>query len=110
MTRSTRAEWAKRIRQWQRSGLDAASYAAREGLKAEQLRWWRWHLGLGPRARRAPAQPQFVEVVLAGAAEQPAPEQEGAGLELIIGRRRVVVRPGFDEQSLRRVVAVLEED
>jgi hypothetical protein len=51
-----------------------------------------------------------VEVVLPGAAEQPAPEQEGAGIELIIGRRRVVVRRGFDEQSLRRVVAVLEED
>lgn len=89
--------------------MDAASYAAREGLKAEQLRWWRWHLGLGPRAKKLPAQPQFVEVVLPGVAERQAAQQEGSELELIIGTRRVVVRPGFDEQSLRRVLSVLEE-
>jgi hypothetical protein len=89
--------------------MDAASFAAREGLKAEQLRWWRWQLGLGPRAKRAPAQPQFVEVVLPAVAERQAAVQEGSELELIIGTRRVVVRPGFDEQSLRRVLSVLEE-
>jgi hypothetical protein len=89
--------------------MDAASYAAREGLKAEQLRWWRWHLGQGPRAKKAPARPQFVEVVLPGVVERQAAQQEGSELELIIGTRRVVVRPGFDEQSLRRVLSVLEE-
>jgi hypothetical protein len=50
-----------------------------------------------------------VEVVLAGAAEPQAVVQEGAALELLIGKRRVLVRPGFDAQSLRRVLAVLEE-
>jgi hypothetical protein len=89
--------------------MDAASFAARQGLKAEQLRWWRWHLGLGPRAKKAAVQPQFVEVVLPGVVEGQAAVQEGSELELIIGRRRVVVRPGFDEQSLRRVLSVLEE-
>jgi hypothetical protein len=38
-----------------------------------------------------------------------APAQEGADIELIIGKRRVVVRPGFDEQRLRRVLSVLED-
>src|SRR6185295_2352262 len=110
MARTTREQWAKRIRQWQSSGMDAASFAAREGVKPEQLRWWRWHLGWGPGARRARAQPPFMEVVLAGGAEEQAPMQEGAAIELLLGKRRVLVRPGFDEQSLRRVVAVLEED
>jgi hypothetical protein len=54
-------------------------------------------------------EPLFVEVVLPGEAEQQAVGQEGAAIELLIGKRRVVVRPGFDEQSLRRVLAVLEE-
>jgi hypothetical protein len=109
MTRSTRAQWTKRIEQWQRSGLDAASFAAREGVKPEQLRWWRWHLGLGPGARRRPTQPHFVEVVLPGEVEPQTAVQEGAAIELLIGKRRVVVRPGFDAQSLRQVLAVLEE-
>jgi hypothetical protein len=34
---------------------------------------------------------------------------EGAALEVLVGPRRVVVRPGFDAQSLRQVLAVLEE-
>ena len=109
MTRTAREQWAKRIAQWQRSGLDAARFGAREGVKPERLRWWRWHLGLGPGAGRRAAPPQFVEVVLPEAAEQQAVGEEGAAIELLIGKRRVLVRPGFDEQSLRQVLAVLEE-
>jgi len=43
-------------------------------------------------------------------AEEKSAAPEGSELEVLIGKRRVVVRPGFDEQSLRRVLAVLEED
>ena len=90
--------------------MDAANSAAREGLKPERLRWWRWHLGFGPRAKRSSAPPQFVEVVLSGLAEEKSAASEASELELIIGKRRVLVRPGFDAQSLRQVLAVLEED
>jgi hypothetical protein len=90
--------------------MDAASFAAREGLKPERLRWWRWHLGYGPRAKGSSAPAQFVEVVLAGEAEPKAAVREASALEVLIGKRRVVVRPGFDAQSLREVVAVLEEE
>ena len=110
MSRTTREQWEQRIRKWQRSGMDAASFASREGLKPERLRWWRWHLGFGPRGKRRSARPQFVEVVLAGVAEEKSAEPEGNELEVLIGKRRVVVRPGFDAQSLRRVLAVLEEE
>ena len=110
MTRTTREQWEQRIRKWQRSGMDAESFAAREGLKAERLRWWRWHLGFGPRGKKSSEPTQFVEVVLPGVAEEKSGAPEGSELEVLIGKRRVLVRPGFDAQSLRRVLAVLEED
>lgn len=55
-------------------------------------------------------QPHFVEVVLPGEAAPQVAVQEGAAIELLVGKRRVLVRPGFDAQSLRQVLAVLEED
>lgn len=110
MTRTTREQWEQRIRKWQRSGMDAESFAAREGLKPERLRWWRWQLGLGPRAKRSSEPPRFVEVVLPGVAEEKSGAPEGSELEVLIGKRRVLVRPGFDAQSLRQVLAVLEEE
>jgi transposase len=110
MTQTTREQWAKRIERWQRSGLDAANFAAREGVTPERLRWWRWHLGLGPRAKKRAPGPSFVEVVLPETAGPRAMAPEGAALEVLVGTRRVLVRPGFDAQSLRQVLAVLEED
>jgi hypothetical protein len=41
---ATRAEWSKRVRKWERSGLDIAEFARREGLKPKLLGWWRWNL------------------------------------------------------------------
>jgi hypothetical protein len=48
-------------------------------------------------------------VVLEGRSEPPVSARAEAELELVIGQRRVLVRPGFDAESLRRVLAVLEE-
>jgi hypothetical protein len=48
--------------------------------------------------------------VLAGVAEEKSAASEGSELEVLVGKRRVLVRPGFDAQSLRQVLAVLEED
>nr|MBO2490492.1 IS66 family insertion sequence hypothetical protein [Gammaproteobacteria bacterium] len=41
------AEWAERVRAWQRSGLTAAEYGARQGIDGKQLQWWKWRLGAG---------------------------------------------------------------
>ena len=35
-----RAEWAERVEKWERSGLDAAEFARREGLEPAQLDVW----------------------------------------------------------------------
>src|SRR4051812_47197527 len=98
MARETREQWEERVRRWQQSRLDAASFAAREGVTPQRLRWWRWQLGRGPGARRGAAQPAFVEVVLPERGAQPV--SAGVPLELVIGQRQVLVRPGFDEESL----------
>jgi len=45
MSRSNRAEWAKRVERWQDSGLTAKEYAAETGLNASTLSYWKWRLG-----------------------------------------------------------------
>jgi len=42
--RRTSAEWERVVRQWERSGLSAREFAARRGLVARTLVWWRWRL------------------------------------------------------------------
>lgn len=55
-TRASRDEWALRVRRWERSGLSAGGFAAREAVSAKSLAWWRWKLGgraaVGVRATR----------------------------------------------------------
>ena len=120
MTRQTRAQWLKRVRRWAKSGLDAEAFAAQEGIEARTLVWWRWRLGMGPRAGVLPAvgehvestTPTFLEVALRPAAAAARvvslPDTTSEALEVHVGGHRVVVRPGFDEASLRRLLSVLE--
>jgi transposase len=35
-----KAEWAERVEKWERSGLDAAEFARREGVELAQLEGW----------------------------------------------------------------------
>lgn len=43
--RRSAKEWQKLVRAWRRSGLPAAEFAARQGVKPQTLTWWRWQLG-----------------------------------------------------------------
>lgn len=42
--RRTAAEWSRHVSAWRQSGLSAATYAKREGLKPKRLKWWSWKL------------------------------------------------------------------
>jgi hypothetical protein len=53
MQRTGRREWAKRIREWKRSGQAGASFAAGLGVKEGTLRHWRWQLNHWAKAARA---------------------------------------------------------
>ena len=104
--REGRAEWARRVRQWERSGKTAGAFGAEIGVNSKTLAYWRWKLrreaGETKRPRRTPSAsgPSFVEV------------HAGVGdarlvLELRDGRRIVVPR-GFDDNELRRLLATVE--
>jgi hypothetical protein len=102
MARETRETWAKRVEQWERSGLSGAEFAAQRGLKEATLRHWKWQLGHGQRAKSRGA--EFIEVV----ADARALAGEARELEVVVGGVRVVVPKGFDEETLRRLLRVVE--
>jgi transposase len=85
------------VQRWQRSGESAQQFAAREGVRAKALEWWRWKLG---REVRMPI--PFVEVMPA------VPVLEVGAVEVILDERvRVRVSGAFDPEVLRRTVAAL---
>jgi len=79
--------WKRRLR-----ALESAGYAPARGGSP---------CGVAPRGNGAGV--RFTEVMVASAAGS------AAALEVVVGHgRRVQVHPGFDEDTLARVVAVLE--
>lgn len=118
-TRRGAAGWAALIDEWQDSGLRLPAFCERRGLNPGTMRGWiykRGHRRAIDQARREahPArvldekapEPIFLPVRLT----EPIPVATAApGVEVVLGpTRRIVVAPGFDTETLRRVVAVLE--
>lgn len=91
------------LAQREREGLTYAELAKLTGESRHGLSWWAWKLrqeSRGVRGRRK----GFVEVELAADARV-----ESGEIEVILAHgRRLSIRPGFDESTLRRIVAVLE--
>jgi hypothetical protein len=108
MSCETRGVWAGRVARWQRSGLTAPAFAAREGIRAGTLTYWKWKLRQPDRTERnavAVAQPpvSFVEVV------GPAVSGSDASVEIALpAGYRVRVPPGAAGETLRTVLDVLE--
>lgn len=94
------------MQQWKDSGLDAEKFAENEKLNANTLRWWSSHLRRTPKKAVPPA---FVEVIARKPARTRAPTQNTALLEVVMSHgTRVVVPVGFDENTLRRLLRVVE--
>lgn len=103
-TRTSRDEWALRVRRWEQSGLSAGAFAAREAVSAKSLAWWRWKLGHdgGPAREAAPPTPAFVRL------EAPSVVSVDP-IEIDLDNGRVVRVPvAFDDVLLARVLAVAE--
>lgn len=81
----------------EREGLTYSELEARTGVSRNTLQWWASKL-----RREAQDAPAFVEVI-AGK----GPSDTRIEVELANGRR-LAVRSGFDEETLRRAVAALE--
>ena len=116
------AEWAALIDQWQQSGLSLPAFCQQHGLSRGSMQNWVYkpELKRAVEAARREAQgpvdeppaptavPAFLPVrVVQAAAVGEASDR--SGVEVVIGAgRRVVIGAGFDAETLRRVVAVLE--
>ena len=110
---ASRAEWAKRVERWYRSGLSADAFAAREGLKAKQLYWWRWKLRSSAsevsRPLSAPRRVEFLPVRVVDSTTAPA--GASSPIEIALANGRVVrVAAGFDAATLGRVLAIASEE
>ena len=102
---ATRAEWIERVRRCERSGLDVAEFARREGIKAKQLSWWRWRLRSSDEPAMA-AEPEFLPVRIVTS----TPPSSSTPIEIVLPSGRLVrVRPGFDPATLERVLAIAGE-
>ena len=117
-TRRGAAGWAALIDEWHDSGLSLPAFCQRRGLNRATMQGWiykRGHRLAIEQARREthddrdpgekPSATAFLPVHLA----EPIPAT-GSGIELVLAAgRRIVVAAGFDPETLRRVIAVLED-
>lgn len=108
-----REHWREHVRAWSESGETVAAYCRRHGLDRKSLYRWRRALrecGEAPGASGVGGQglvsrgPVFAEVRVRGCEA----ESSGAIEVVLAGARRVRVHPGFDAETLGRVVRVLE--
>ena len=119
------AEWGRLVEQWKESGLSLPKFCQQRGIKKGTMSGWVYKpslkraieaSGFGevvrdarPAASRPSSSPAFVPVRLrepASVSLEPAP---ASAIEVILGSgRRVIVPRGFDAQTLRQVLAVLE--
>jgi transposase-like protein len=106
--------WRRMVRDWRKSGLSVRAFCRAHGLSEPSMYAWRRTL-----AQRDADSFQFVPVtvdpdepVLAPDELIVAPDDGTDGrLELVLQRgRRLRIAPGFDADTLRQVLVVLEED
>ena len=100
--------WQRRIREAARSGVSIREFCRGRKLKVSQFYWWQHRLKETgqPRPARKPGAhggpPSFALV-------SQEPGATDAGIELILGDgRRLRIRRGVDEATLRAVLAVVE--
>ena len=100
--------WQKIIREAARSGMSIREFCRQRRLKESQFYWWQRRLkaGGGERTQRRAA-------VQGGAASFALVSDEAgatdAGIELVLGDgRRLRIRQGVEEATLRVVLAAME--
>jgi hypothetical protein len=115
ITKPGTPSWPNLIAQWRLSGLTQAEFCTRRGLSLPTFRYHLYKPGRGSGSPgRAPetatnGTPLFLPVVC-----HPAPQREGllvppgSAIEVILpDGLRIAITPGFDPQTLRRVVDAL---
>jgi hypothetical protein len=62
--RRARAWWQGAVTRWRGSGLSAAQFAKREGVRASTLVWWSSQLSRGTRAEHGASAPAPIEIAV----------------------------------------------
>src|SRR5688572_21165569 len=63
--RRSSEEWARLIKEFERSGQTADAFARPRGIRPDTLKWWRWRLGREARATKTtPSRPRATRVKL----------------------------------------------
>jgi hypothetical protein len=124
--RRTALDRARLIDKWRESGLSLPSFCSRQGIKRTTMSGWIYkpaHRIAIEKARRqattdatlrevlAPpaTTPAFVSIEVAPDATPPR-RPEFSGVEIVLSSGQYVrVAPGFDRDTLRRVITVLED-
>jgi len=100
------SRWREIVRGQAQSGLSVTAYCRRARVPASSFYAWRRKLWDAERTAQRPSNPAFAEVRLTPEADS---VNDHGALELHLSRgRRVIVRPGFDRQTLLDLVATLE--
>jgi hypothetical protein len=113
------------IDEWHDSGLSLQAFCQRRGLNFGTMQGWVYkstHKDALEKARREagaggestdnpPAAEAFLPIRVRDAEARPGHGGTGcSGVEVVLGEgRRVVIEAGFDAETLRRVVAALED-
>jgi transposase len=102
--------WRGVLRRWQGSKLTVGQFCAGHGVSVASFYSWRRIIAERDRQARQPSdstaagdRPVFVPLSVTPALPNPT-------LEVVAGSGRIVrIPPGFDADTLRRLLAVLEE-
>jgi hypothetical protein len=112
--RKSPEQWRMIIEARRASGLSVRTFCTRHGISQSKFYYWAKRLGLsqGPGPKPPPpARFALIKAVQQPASPRPLPPGD-AGLELRLassrGSRVVLVRPGFDRQTLVELLAALE--
>jgi len=105
--------WRRIVEEWRKSGLTQREFCRRKQESESSLAWWIRELNRRDRARgastaratsKSKAAPSFIPVKLTPPTWIPAVP----AFEIVVGGHTIRVPAGFDPESLRRLVGVLE--
>ena len=112
-------QWADVVSQWRASGLSQKEFCRRRDISDRALNNWLYKSPYRERVARILAArsqgkpdaetPRFLPVAVLGATRKTDSHDACATIEVVLkSGSRIAVTPGFDAETLRRVVAVLE--
>jgi transposase len=112
-------QWADVITQWRASGLSQKEFCRRRDISDRALNNWLYKSPYRERVARILAArsqgkldaetPRFLPVAVLGAIPDTDSRAACATIEVVLpSGSRIAVTPGFDAETLRRVVAALE--